>query len=58
MESESSLIGKRIRIILENGFRYTGDVIDESPKNLILIDLKNSRVQVSRDIISLLEVVE
>ena len=43
-----SLIGKKLRFILSNNFHYTGKVIDEDDRTLIIIDQKGSRVSISK----------
>jgi len=55
MEAER-YIGKKIRLILKNGFHYTGEVLEAEGSNLVILDKFHKEVFVSLDNIDLLEV--
>lgn len=46
---------KKIKLVLKNGFVYTGVIIDDSPEQLIILDKFNNRVQIDKNSISVQE---
>ncbi len=52
-----SYLGKRVRIVLPNGFYYIGSVIDANKTDITLIDKNGQRISLKENfIMSILEV--
>ena len=58
MESGNKRIGKKIRLILKNGFHYSGEIISEDDLFLILNDKFGKEVQIAKSSLEVLEVME
>jgi len=48
-------LGKKVKIIINNGFAYIGNVIDADDNSLTLIDITNSRVSLKESSISVIK---
>ena len=46
---------KKVRILLNNGYKYRGEIIFEDEFNILLIDKFNQKVKLKKDFISIME---
>lgn len=51
MEAE----GQKVRLILNNGFRYTGKILAADEEKIIILDKFDQKVIIKRELISLWE---
>ena len=58
MKGSRKRIGSRVRIVLVNGFHYTGTILSEDDLILIIRDKFNSEVSLRKADIQILEVLD
>jgi len=56
--TEKEWIGKKVKILLKNKYNYNGEVIEEDDTTITVIDKFNKRVEISKDMIAIVEAVD
>lgn len=58
MQERKDFRNRKVRLILQNNFKYSGLVLEDSESHLIILDKFNKEIYIPRSEIKILEVMQ